>query len=125
MESAENFLRQSKHSFYMKANKPDTFLALALRKNNHTPKPMRLKLTKDNISNPLKILHKFCRKLITLCKNTNSFDKSCLTTLLSSINLPSLSLSHQETMDKPITILEIQTAIKTLKPRKRPGTDGF
>lgn len=39
-DSAEKTLCKSKHTFYKHANKPNTFLALALRKTNYTPKPI-------------------------------------------------------------------------------------
>lgn len=59
----------------MQANKPTTFLALALRKMNYTPKPIRLKFAKDNYtSNPLKILNEFKKKLTELYKETKMFN---------------------------------------------------
>lgn len=110
----------------MKANKPDAFLALELCKTAYNQKSIRLKLTKDiYTSSPLEILHEFRRKLSEIYRDSNKFDQSCLNTLLSSIHLPSLFLSHQESLDRPITDIEIQTAIKSLKPRKCPGIDGF
>lgn len=41
------------------------------------------------------------------------------------IHLPSLSQTQQDLLEKPITEIEIQTAIKSLNLRKRPGVDGL
>lgn len=110
----------------MKSNKLDTFLALVLPKVDYTPKPVRLKLSKDTYSsNPLKILKEFHRQLSNLYKNPDTFDQSCMNTLFSTIHLPSLSSSHREALDRPITAEEIKSAIKSLKPCKCPGPDGF
>lgn len=74
--------------------------------------------------NPLIMLKVFHKKLTELYKDPNTLDHSQLTSLLSSIHLPSLSSSHQDTLDKPITEFEIQV-IKSLKSHKRPGIDGL
>lgn len=39
-DSAEKILHKSKHADYMKANKPNTFLALSLRRTDYIPKPI-------------------------------------------------------------------------------------
>lgn len=39
-ESAEKSLNRTRHAFYMKSNKPGTFLAKALKSTNHSHKPI-------------------------------------------------------------------------------------
>lgn len=68
-ESVEKMLCKSKHIFYLKANKPDTLLARALKKRNRSFKLIRLKLSHDTFtSNPVKILHTFQKHLASLYK---------------------------------------------------------
>lgn len=125
-DSAIQILRKTKHTIYMKANKPTTFLALTLRRADHIPKPIRLQITKNNFSsNPQKIINEFRRKLKDLYQNTQTFDSTKLDALLSSILLPTLSVTQQETLDKQITNMEVISAIKSLKLHKRPGPDGY
>lgn len=107
-ESAEKILHKTKHTFYMQANKPNTFLALALQKTNYILKPIRLKLVKDiYTSNPLKILNEFKKNLTELYKEPKIFNQLHLTNLLSTVHLPSLSQTQQESLEKPITKIEI------------------
>lgn len=125
-ESVEKILRKTKHTLYMKANKPTTFLALTLRRTDHLRKPIQLQITKNTYSsNPLKIVNEFRRKLYNIYRDTYKFDQTHLTFLLSNIQLPSLSIEQHETLEKSITNFEAQSAIKTLKLHKRPGPDGF
>lgn len=110
----------------MKANKPDTFLALQLCKADYTPKPFHLKPAKDSYtSNALKVLQEFHKKLTALYKKTSQFDQTKLDDLLFSVHLPSLTSAQCEALEQPITTEEILLTIKTLKLCKRPGPDGF
>lgn len=62
-DPADKLVCRSKHKYFIMANKPDTFLALALRKLDHIHKPFRYKLY---VRNPLKVLHEFHRHLSRL-----------------------------------------------------------
>ena len=44
---------------------------------------------------------------------------------LEKYNLPKLSKEEIENMNRPITITEIETAIKNLPTNKSPGPNGF
>lgn len=109
----------------MKANKPTMFLAFSLRRADHIPKPDPQIHKNTYSSNPQKILIEFHQKLVDLYRNIHKYDQKQFDILLSSIQLPFLSTAHQETLDKHITDLEVQTTIKTLKLHKRPGSDDF
>lgn len=66
-ESADKAIRRSNHTIYTKANKPDSFLALRLRRPDRVRVPIRLRLAKDSItSNPIKVLSEFRRQLSKL-----------------------------------------------------------
>lgn len=106
----------------MKANKPTSSLALTLRRAD-PQKLIRLQITENTFSsNPQKIVNEFHRKQ-TYIKILIKFDQTHFTSPLSSIQLPSLSL--EQSLEKHITNYEVQTAIKALKPHKRPGPNGF
>lgn len=110
----EKRLRRLQHTLYIKANKPDTFLAMALCIADYTPKPIRLKLTKDSYSsNTNKILHGFRRPLSTLYNESTTLDQPQLDDLLSSISLSSLSSTNREALELPITVDSILTVMKS------------
>ena len=39
--------------------------------------------------------------------------------------LPSLNQEEVETLNRPITMAEVEVAIKSLSPKQSPGPDGF
>ena len=45
--------------------------------------------------------------------------------LLEKYNIPKLNQREKENMNRPITNMEIKTAIKSLPTNKSPGPDGF
>lgn len=66
-ETADKAIRRSNHTIYTKANKPDTYLALRLRRPDRTRIPIRLRLAKDIItSNPIKVLSEFRKQLANI-----------------------------------------------------------
>ena len=54
-----------------------------------------------------------------------SFDQSNAESYFSQLNLPTLSQTQYDSLENPITPSEIELAIKSLKPNKCPGPDGF
>lgn len=127
-DSADKVLRKKYHIQYLKANKPDTLMARILRKIQHTQTSIRLKTSRHAYtSNPVKILEIFRSNLAKLYSSNIDFDfdKTKADDLFSGINLPTLERTQYDLLEKPITTLEVQNAIKSLKPHKRPGPDGF
>ena len=45
--------------------------------------------------------------------------------LLEKYNIPKLNQREKENMNRPITNMDIKTAIKSLPTNKSPGPDGF
>lgn len=125
-ESTDKILRRSRHAFYMKSNKPGTYLAGALKTTNKSFKPIKLKISKNiYTSNPLKIVHKFRSHLKTLYTESNSFNLNEADSFFSKINLPELSDSQKAQLEEPIKVEDVAKIIKELKINKRPGPDGY
>lgn len=125
-ETADKSIRRSNHTIYTKANKPDTFLALRLRRPDRVRAPIRLRLSKDNVtSNPIKVLSEFRRRLSKLYEAGTAFPTRQAEKLFHNLPIPTLSTDSRESMESAITVEEVLAAIKTLKPHKRPGPDGL
>ncbi|XP_077341251.1 IgGFc-binding protein-like [Lithobates pipiens] len=125
-ESADKAIRRSNHTFYTKANKPDTLLAMRLRRPDKNQIPIRLKIDKHTLtSNPVKILCEFRNRLEGLYKAKPSFTQQAADRLFRDLSLPTMTDSDRESLETPIRPEEILAAIQTLKPHKRPGPDGL
>lgn len=101
-------------------------MAWSLKAINYTRTPITLKLSRDAYtSNPVRILEVFRSNLAKLYSPALDFDKMKADTLFTNINLPTLECEQHVLLESPITELEVQNAIKALKPRKRPGPYAF
>lgn len=110
----------------MKANKPDTFLALSLHRLDQAHKPIHLKVTKDSYSsNPVKVLVVFWQYISDLYSAKTGFDETRASTLFSNLNLLSFSASQCTDLNLPISELEVRSAIKALNTNKHLGPDSF
>lgn len=99
-------------------------MACSLKAINHTQAPIRLKTSQDAFtSNPIKIL--FRSNLAKLYSLTQDFDKTKADASLANITFPSLESKQYADLESPLTAIEVQNAIKTLKPGNRPGQDEF
>lgn len=91
-------------------------LTLSLHNVDHTPKPIRLELTKDSYSsNPLKLLYEFHKLLAALYTEIRMFKNSRANSLFLHIALPTLTASQRECIEKPILFTEVLNAIKSFK----------
>lgn len=125
-ESADKTPKRSRDNYYIKSNKPNTLLAHRLKSFHKPTKPLHLNWPETDIS-------------MTQWRYSKSLDHTWLpyihlivrwippkqTISFLFVSLPTLSQSQLETLEGPISAIEVSNAIKTLKSNKRPGTDGF
>lgn len=119
IDSADKITRKCQHIFYFKANKPDTPMAQTLRAIHHPTASVWLKTTRYTYtSNPIKILEVFRSNLAKLYSPSQNFNLAGADDLFSRITLPSLKQEQQDSLECPITDLEMMEAIKASKPHK-------
>lgn len=118
-DSAERLMCKRQHTQYLKANKPDTYMARSLNAIKYAQTPIRLKTSRDAYTSKLvTILEVFCSNLAKLYSNISDFDQMKADTLFATINLPTIDNEQLAHLLSPITEFEVKNAIKTLKPHK-------
>lgn len=101
-------------------------LARRLRSSDLTAKPISLNLGADLYTTiPVKIVKLFCKKLEALYSASLTFDRNKEEELFSSVMLPSIPTSLQDSMEAAVTSEEVASIVKTLKSHKRLGPHGF
>lgn len=101
-------------------------MARSLNAIKYAQTPIGLKTSRDAYtSNPVTILEVFRSNLAKLYSHISDFKQTKADTLFASINLPTIDNEQLAHLESPITELEVQNAIKTLKTHKRRGPDGF
>lgn len=112
---AKKIIQRSWNTFYIKANKPDTLLALSLWRLDLEWKLVRLKLVKDVYSiNPLKVLHKFKQYLSTFYATEGVFFLAQAKKVLVEVPLPSITNAQKARLDCPITVYKVLQVIKAV-----------
>lgn len=113
-ESADKSLHRSKHAFYIKSNKPNTFLAHALKSIDKQSRPIRLKLSNNTYtSNPLKIVQKFHTHLASLYSTSKEFNHTEADIFFSKLNLPVLTHTQRSLLEEHITIEDVSNYKRT------------
>ncbi|KAM9296797.1 TBC1 domain family member 24-like [Gastrophryne carolinensis] len=100
-------------------------MAKQLRLSKPKNQPIQLKLQGLTTANPLKIVEAFKTFLADLYSNPGGNNPQKLEEFFSGIELPVAPRDCLDSMEEPITLQELLAAIKTIKPKKTPGPDGF
>uniref|UniRef100_A0A803T6S0 Reverse transcriptase domain-containing protein n=1 Tax=Anolis carolinensis TaxID=28377 RepID=A0A803T6S0_ANOCA len=117
-------LKFIKHYNFENANKPGAWLARKVRKKRQ--KQLITKIIDDNIAYLCdeEILGKF-REFYTKLYKKEETKLDDISEYLNTLKLQKISDSQREYLNKDITEKEIRNAIKSMKPNKAPGPDGF
>ncbi|XP_068089301.1 uncharacterized protein [Hyperolius riggenbachi] len=126
-----NMLR-TKSKYYSQSNKSGALLAQRCKiKQAKSRIPFLIDpLTNQRVTNPkliADIFASFYRDLYNLQYDTKTPQPSPqqIEEFLSTPKLPSLSQDHLDSLNAPITALEVISLIKSLKHNKAPGPDGY
>ncbi|KAL0588225.1 retrotransposable element ORF2 protein, partial [Plecturocebus cupreus] len=118
-------INKSRSWFFENINKIDRPLARLIKKKRENNQIDAIKNDKGDITTDSTEIQTIIRdyykqlyahKLVNL-EEMDKFLDTCI--------LPSLNQEEVETLNRPITMSEVEAAIKSLLPKKSPGPDGF
>ncbi|CAH2321007.1 Hypothetical predicted protein [Pelobates cultripes] len=122
----------SKQLFYDKANKADTLLARKLKQRTERKQITKINTPEGTLTEkPSEIAGVFQKYFEALydhsptTRQNPTHTNTLIDQYLQQVPLPSLPTEAEEALASPITPEELAGAIKTLKPNKSPGPDGF
>ena len=118
-------MNKTKSWFFEKINKIDKSLARLIKKKRERTQINKIRNEKGEVTRDTaeiqSILRAYYKQLYAnKMDNPEEMDK-----FLERYNLPRLNQEKTENMNRPITINEIETVIKSLPTKKSPGPDGF
>ncbi|KAF7649839.1 hypothetical protein LDENG_00134980 [Lucifuga dentata] len=121
----KNVLR-SKQKLYEHGDKAGKILAHQLKQTT-----ANLQISEINITQgvttcvPQLINDQFREYNARLYASDVEVNRHTIQSFLDALDIPTLTLNSKNSLDKPLTISEIQTAIQSMHSGKAPGPDGF
>ena len=111
--------------FFEKVNKLDKSLARLIKKQREKNQVHKIRnengeITTDNTEIQRIIRDYYQQLYANKMDNLEEMDK-----FLEKNNFPNLNQAEIENLNRPITIMEIETVIRNLPTNKSPGPDGF
>uniref|UniRef100_A0A803TMB0 Reverse transcriptase domain-containing protein n=1 Tax=Anolis carolinensis TaxID=28377 RepID=A0A803TMB0_ANOCA len=124
LENMANQLKYIKQHNFENANKPGIWLARKLRKKKqqqYITKITREGKTYVTDEEILEVSREFFEELY----KKEEVNPDNISQYLGELQLPKITEQQRESLNREITIEEIRKTLKTMKPNKAPGPDGF
>ncbi len=122
---AEFLIQRSRQNYYFQGSRPSHLLALRLRNSEKFANISAAKSQSGLIMTDPKDIniafHSFYSNLYTSADG----DPDSFASFLSNLDLPRLSDSDSEYLAEPITLQELESAIRSMNKGKSPGIDGI
>ncbi len=111
---------------YFNADRPSRLLVLKLKECESKASNNFIKTGSGEITtNPKAVNDEFRSFYSTVYSSEVSLDRGECSDFLSHLNLPTLPISAQESLDAPLTLEELHNTAKLLQKGKSPGLDGI
>lgn len=116
----------TRQRFFEFGDKPRKLLARQLRKMENDRTIHKLK-ARDNtiLTKPKDINNRFLEFYTDLYTSKSTSESEIINTFLDKCNLPKLGAEDSTSLNAELTIVEVQSAIASLKGNKSPGPDGL
>ncbi|XP_053555608.1 TATA box-binding protein-associated factor RNA polymerase I subunit C [Bombina bombina] len=126
----QNQVRLFKQTFYAKGNKADRLLANKLRQRTAEARIPYIKTSQGTVRLPADIGKAFASYYSKLYNLVDSPAHQVPSTqhiqnFLDTLSLPTLTVAQIELLEAPFSAKEVLSVIKSLKPHKAPGPDGY
>ncbi len=122
----ERQLRQSKQSFFEQGDKAGRLLAQQDRATSASRLIPQIKLSDGSLtSDPIVINKTFSDFYTTLYTSECAPISTTTPNPLDQLTYPQIDMNVASELGRPISLLEVQEAIKTMQNGKSPGPDGF
>ena len=119
-------IQRSRRNYYFNGSRPSHLLALRLRNDERLAEIPLIKSSEgDVLTDPKQINNEFCKYYKDLYSSSSAIDKEGCKRFLNSITLPRLSEEDGHVLGAPLTLNEIEVALKSMKKGKSPGRDGI
>ncbi len=126
ISKADYIIHRTKQKYYFNADRPSRLLALKLKECESKAIIDVIKTgSGEIITNPKAVNDEFRSFYSTLHSSEVSLDRGECSDFLSHLNLPTLPISAQESLDALLTLEQLHNAAKLLQKGKSPGLDGI
>ena len=123
---SEFLMKRTRQNYYFNSARPSHLLALRLRSNEHFADIVSVKSTTGVlVTEPKEVNATFRTFYEELYTSEVIHDPEVCDDFLSRLRLPSLSEANAETLDRPISLIELKEAVQGMRKGKSPGLDGI
>ena len=123
---AEFLIHRSRQNYYFNGSRPSHLLALKLRSGEKFANISAISTPQNTLTtDPKRINDTFHDFYLKLYSSESSPNTSALASFFQSLEMPSLSDEEASNLGKPISLQELEEALKATKKGKSPGLDGI
>lgn len=123
---AEFLMKRTRQNYYFNGSRPSHLLAMRLRSCEHFADITTVN-SKEGvlISEPKQVNATFRSFYAELYSSGISYDKRTCEKFLNNIRLPKLTAVESEALNSPISVRELEEAVRNMRKGKSPGFDGI
>lgn len=122
----EYLMHITKHKYYSQGSRPSHLLALTLKRQEKSRTIACIKKDQgETVTTTLDINESFASFFAKLYSSDCQPSENDYTNFFNNLNLPTLSIEDAEHLDLPISLEELQLALKSMKRGRSPGLDGL
>ncbi|KAL2081000.1 hypothetical protein ACEWY4_022853 [Coilia grayii] len=126
IEKAEFLIHRTQQRYYFEGDRPSRLLALRLKQCESKAMINAIRTTEGKVvTQPNDINNVFKDFYSKLYKPDSTVNIEDCNTFLQSVMLPTLNEGDREDLGSPITLKELESAVKSLNAGKSPGLDGL
>ena len=123
---AEFILHRTKQRYYYDGDRPSRLLALRLKESESKAVINAIRTTNGEVVTDPTLINEVFRDFYSDLYTSECYaDTEKCTSFLQKLALPSLDCSDSLRLEDPISLEELEAAVKTLQKGKSPGTDGL